>query len=707
MTLEHHPRCPSILQARYTAKLEYLTAQVVDPRRKSGDIPAEFRPALEDDFHVWLPEFLPRDFRGQTSFASHHEEFLDWGWGVESGVKPSPSAAVLVINRRGNKSTTVAGLLTALAARGRRKYGLVITRTQDQADQHVFNVNRMILGSNITRAYPEMAPKVEKVVNRNITLAWNRQKLSCANGFTLQGFGILGSQRGIRIENYRPDFLWLTDIDDDNDSQGFVDTMLRHLSGAILAAQSDDSMIVFDQNLIHPDSVVSRILDGRTDILSDRTVIGPIPAVYSAKYERRHERWYITSGRAAWPQGFSIEQAERELNDVGKEVWEKEYQHNVTLPYKDAVYPQWDEARHVITEDEFMAFFGADAIGSDGEMKLPGYGQLMCAQDWGNRHNHPCATGWAWWPETGALADSVFFYREMVWPSFPRIEADPRDKPSAVKVGRAIYEAEKKWGENARMAFRLASHERPEIQVAYAQDLPLNKLPAMFFEPVNTSEAREGILRMQNLLTIIGDEEHPFRRYPAGHRQAGRKLVGRPRVYWIVARGQGELVHDETKPDELGVMPAVDERGQSRTRWEAPRYRKPDTSTGAEKKDPPKIGDDMMDIGRAIIGRIYMSLRSLSAEERVDLKMREVFKDEPSLVPRLDDAALRTYYMTRDIHRQKLLREELAEDQPVYGIGRKVDYKNDPYALLRRQLNNVEEELGLNPDDIIASGFLG
>lgn len=594
---------------------------------------------LEADYHLWLSELMPKHFRsaGPEQFAPHHEQFFDWGWSIQRDVLPNPPACLWIVNRGGNKSTSAAGLAVALGAMERRKFGLVITRTETQGDTHIGRANSMLLASKVGEIYPGMTrPSIRKVGNREVKGAWNRTMLTTESRWTLQNFSIEAAQRGVGIEEYRPDFIWITDIDSEKDGPGRVDGFLNALSASILGTASPDCVVIFDQNLIHRDSVLNRILTRKTDVLSNRLPIGPIPAVRQPQYKRRSNQWFVTKGTPTW-KGMGLATCEAIVNRVGMQSWEREYQQNITLSYPDAVYPSWDEVFHVITESEFAAYFERYGIschqpgkdGRPGKFRIPENGKIVQAQDWGNNFEHPCANRWAWRPAEGMPAKvlrDVFFYREMCWPRFPAVEDDDRRHPSAMSVGAAIQDAEGPW-ESRRVQWRLASHERPEIVRGYLVDLPLTGRPKLIFRGIDTSAAREGILHMQNFLAIDYTKRHPFRVHPQGHPEAGQPLQGKPRVYCLVADGQGELYFDDDTGKEM-VMPAVDERGQARTRFEYPNYRKPDTVQGAEKKDPPKIDDDIIDCDRAIAGDLFPGIQAMSYEERIEAAIPPEYRKE-------------------------------------------------------------------------------
>jgi hypothetical protein len=621
----------------YISDLRYA----VDRRRatkRQTEAQDELRIKLEADYRLWLTRLLPKHFRNpilDEQFAAHHRQFFDWGWDWTPEKKP---ACLWVVNRGGNKSTSTAGLAVGLGARRKRKYGLVITRTETQGDTHVRRVNSMLLSSSVGEVYPGMArPQVKEVGNRKVSSAWNRTQLTTDDGWTLQSFSLLASLRGVGLEEYRPDFIWITDIDDEHDSIGMVETLLSALSSSVLATMASDCMVIFDQNLIHRGSALNQIYTRQTDVLSERETVGPIPALYDTNelsYKREQERWRIVSGRPSWPGGMPLAECESKLNLWGMDTWQREAQHNVNLAYPDAVYPMWNEAYHVITWSEFAAGFiraGCPSewfVDRNNRACLPSRGKIVQAQDWGNNPKHPCANRWTWTPaEEMRLNKFVFMYREMCWPRFPEVEGDDRRHPSALQVGEEILNVERAWNEGARVQWRLASHERPEIVQAYRVDMPKAGLKALIFAQINTGQARDGILHMQNFLFIEPDKPHPFRLYPEGHPNAGEPLQGCPKVFFIVADGQGELYWDQAT-GSLMVTPAIDEAGMARTRFEYPNYRKPDTAEGTERKDAPKRDDDIVDCDRAIAGLLFPSIEKMTFDMRVEEEMPSAVRRE-------------------------------------------------------------------------------
>src|SRR5262249_40945842 len=230
--------------------------------------------------------------------------------------------------------------------------------------------------------------------------------------------------------------------------------------------------------------------------------------------------------------------------------------------------------------DDLLPFDVRFTNGKASRLLLP-RGICAMAQDWGSTTRHPCATRWVWKPGEGApLTDSLFFIREMLWPSYPPpAQNDPRANPSYGQLHTAILQTEKElgikseWGANGlSIHLRLGSHERPEASAAYLKDYQA----PLYFKPIDTKEAKEGILHLQELLHIDPEQFHPFHIDPrtlktqpmhkcriCGCEHNGLHLRGRPRAFYLVADGQGELLKDQR--GKLALKPATDEWAMPRT----------------------------------------------------------------------------------------------------------------------------------------------
>jgi len=103
------------------------------------------------------------------------------------------------------------------------------------------------------------------------------------------------------------------------------------LTRKILPTGSADVAILAVQNLIHEDSVFSRLVEGRAGFLAGCEVSGPHPAILGLVTERQGDRDVITHGTPTWA-GLDLPQCQREIDDSGLSTFLAEYQHEVDAP---------------------------------------------------------------------------------------------------------------------------------------------------------------------------------------------------------------------------------------------------------------------------------------------------------------------------------------------------------------------------------------
>lgn len=286
-----------------------------------------------EDWPEWIPALFP-----QYAFhapGEHHAKLWDWTWKLEPGIRSHPLVEILA--RGGAKSTSAEMATVAVGARGARKYGLYISATQDQADDHVQTIADMIEGSSVERYYPDMAaPLVGKHGNSK---GWRRNRLRCANGFTVDAYGLDNrSARGAKLEEHRPDFLVLDDVDAEHDTTETIQKKIKTITRKLLPAGSEDLAVLAVQNLVHSGSVFDQLANGEARFLMDREVVGPIPALYDALYDEDREE--IVAGYPSW-QGQSLERCRAMARDMGLEAFRIECQHEVDILDETAFKKEW------------------------------------------------------------------------------------------------------------------------------------------------------------------------------------------------------------------------------------------------------------------------------------------------------------------------------------------------------------------------------
>lgn len=285
------------------------------------------------DWRGWLTTLFPRHFN--SSFAEHHERFWEWVWSLKRGTRPRP--LVFCLARKGGKSASVETSCVAVGApihngEPRRKYVVYVSGTQDQADDHVKTIASHLEDSRVGRVYPHLGKA--RVTQYGDRWGWNRQRLVTESGLIVDGYGLFGSGRGAKLEEYRPDYIVLDDIDEEDDSLDVVKKKEKRIQQQVIPSGAKDRAILFVQNVVHENSVMKRLLDNEAEWLLRRKEIGPVPAVEDLEYESEwieelgRINYRITGGTATWA-GFDLKDAEDEINETGPTAFLIEYQHEV------------------------------------------------------------------------------------------------------------------------------------------------------------------------------------------------------------------------------------------------------------------------------------------------------------------------------------------------------------------------------------------
>lgn len=295
-------------------------ADGLERRIKKGSLHAP------EDWRTWLKTLFPG--YASAPFSEHHARFWDWIWSIRIGITADPFVAIWP--RGGAKSTSAELACVALGARGARKFVLYISETQDQANDHVANIASMLETAKLEDYYPKLTQKaVGKFGNQK---GWRMSRLRCANGFSVVAIGLDAAGRGIKLEEFRPDFIVGDDLDGEHDTEKTTKKKITTFTKKLLPAGSNDAIVLFIQNLIHEDSIASQLVDGRADFLQNRIVSGPIPAINDFTYALDESgKTKITGGTASW-EGQSLEICQQFIDRFGISAFMEECQQDVETP---------------------------------------------------------------------------------------------------------------------------------------------------------------------------------------------------------------------------------------------------------------------------------------------------------------------------------------------------------------------------------------
>lgn len=284
-------------------------------------IPTEYEP--------WLRTYFPTYV---SHFADHHRALWEWGWGLQRGKKQRP--LVEVISRGGGKSTSAELLAAAVAARKTRKYLLYVRSTQEQADRSVENIATLLESPIFGAAYPDCAKR--QIGKYGQSKGWRRNRLRTASGFTVDAYGMDTALRGAKVDENRPDLIFLDDIDEKHDSIKTTLKKIEQITTSLLPAGSTDVAVLAIQNLILSNGVFARMVNGEADYLLDRELVGPVPAVKNLQYELRVDpktkrfHYEITGGEPTWG-GQDLQKCQDQINTWGILAFLVEAQHDVDV----------------------------------------------------------------------------------------------------------------------------------------------------------------------------------------------------------------------------------------------------------------------------------------------------------------------------------------------------------------------------------------
>ena len=312
---------------------------------------ADVRAELEADPERWkLRLFRQHVSRptgdGERVFippADHHREFWKWIWQIRLGESMKQNAFIGVWPRGGAKSTNAELAAAALGARRARGYCLYVCGTQDQADDHVGNVQALLEDPTFGKFYPEVG---SRMIGSYGPRAWRRNRLQTASGFAVDAAGLDTAVRGMKLLEQRPDLMIIDDVDDVNDSASLSEKKLRTLTRSVLLAGAPSLVVIVIQNLVLRGGVIWHIVSNpAADILANGIISGPIPALANFKPDehmipnQEGRGWIIDGGEPTWV-GQDVEACQAMVDLVGRDAFLTECQHSLDEA-QDLVYPHF------------------------------------------------------------------------------------------------------------------------------------------------------------------------------------------------------------------------------------------------------------------------------------------------------------------------------------------------------------------------------
>lgn len=293
-------------------------------------------------WELWLRLVAPKFV--DAPFALHHRQFWKWWMQIDER-RPRPFVGCW--NRGGAKTTTLQLALLMLACQQTRNYCLYIGAVQDAVDDKVADVGELMVGSNLGLVYPGVDEVYRTSTGQKRDM--RKSRIRNALSFTLDSIGMDQALiRGIKVGENRPGLIVLDDLEKTHDTPYVRNKKIETITNDILGAVGDDTIIVYIQNMIHDESIMSQVVSGKAQFMADRIVSGPIPQIVDLEWienptwdetildpdDRRGRKFWIIGGTPTW-QGLGLEESEKQLNTLSPPGFLREKQHDTDVAEGD------------------------------------------------------------------------------------------------------------------------------------------------------------------------------------------------------------------------------------------------------------------------------------------------------------------------------------------------------------------------------------
>jgi len=265
-------------------------------------------------FHFYFPHYVV------YKTARFQKEFF---WLTEKDDLPILAIAAF----RGSAKSTILTMsypLWAILGVQKKKFVLLLSQTQDKAQQHLINIKKELETNDSLKR--DLGPFQEE------TNQWGIQSLVIPKFNAKISTGSLGqSIRGVRHRQYRPDLIIIDDLED-LDSIKTTEGRKKAfdwLTGEVIPAGDQNTKIVVTGNLLREESVLER--------LKQKITSGKLKGIY------REYPIINDEDKPLWPGKFpSQKEIETEKQKaIEKGSWQREYMLNPIEDRDQIIHPDW------------------------------------------------------------------------------------------------------------------------------------------------------------------------------------------------------------------------------------------------------------------------------------------------------------------------------------------------------------------------------
>lgn len=590
-------------------------------------------------WHEWLLTLFP--FWFSENFSKEHIRYWELHWNclqtIKQGKEPDTKDAtkMLLLGRGLGKSAVIECARVMRAAILGKGYSLIVSETDDQAQEHLGNCRVLIEHpeSRLIEHYPNMAIGDGGEIMKGMPTADRKEMFITKSGYIFRSKGLSAKMRGLRVGIHRPDDIAFDDVDDVNDSLAVSESKLRLITASILPVQARKFVTIdFGQNLISEHSVINKIYAGKTDALANRTIIGVANAFERLDYDSsldelgkiRHT--ILETSVPSWD-GLDIDRAQKFLDNSGLQTFLAEYQNQFDQFKSGKVIPEYNEQTQIITWGEFEKVFG--------QRRIPRHWKASVGLDVGYSEGlYPHYSAWSFIATAAmnsGMGGTLFVYRSR---TFKGTSID--DQAEAVKQDLYVDNNGVEYEKDEMLVSWQMSHERTgEMMTLWEKyNLPFGKF--------RYYKAEDGVAQWRHLSRADKRKKHPFKEDTQN--DDGTWKLGCPSMFYIV--------------DDEQIVFAKDDYGMKLLRDQVPAWEYVPvklTESGQTVQKPSKVGDDVCDSVKSIICWFGNEPAALTKAEQMIVDMPEQYKAE-----NLDEHAKvsKNLWLQREAQEQERPKEE-------------------------------------------------
>jgi len=236
------------------------------------------------------------------------------------------------------KSTliTLSYVLWSVLGRQKKKFVIILGRTQAQANQYLKNLKDEIMRNEMLRF--DLGPFEEQEDE------WKANSIVLPrHGVRISAASMESTIRGVRHGQHRPDLVVCDDLEDSasvKTKEGREKTY-QWITGEVIPAGTRKTRFIFIGNLLHADCLLKRI---------ERDIVGGLLLTAAYKEYPLVTKDGICLWRGKYPTDEAIEEEHRM---IGSEVsWQREYLLRIVPDDGQVIYPEWIRTYHELPDEK-------------------------------------------------------------------------------------------------------------------------------------------------------------------------------------------------------------------------------------------------------------------------------------------------------------------------------------------------------------------